>query len=101
MQLSPQQVAHVTAVVLSQLQGLLGVAPAEPATTTRCTAAVSLRHLPAGPAGFAAWQVDVLMRQRAAHAVREAARVLAALSTLVQELPNLEMPSVIAQQVGA
>jgi hypothetical protein len=45
--------------------------------------------------------VDVLMRQRAAHAVREAARVLAALSTLVQELPNLEMPSVIAQQVGA
>jgi hypothetical protein len=41
-----------------------------------------------------------MLRQRVWTDVREARRVLGSLSQVVQELPNLEMPDVIGQQVG-
>lgn len=44
-------------------------------------------------------QVDALLRQRSGFDVLEASRVLGGLSKLVLELPNLEMPDLIAQQV--
>jgi hypothetical protein len=95
-ELTQQHYEHITAVVAAQLQALLGVVPARAAAA----AADDVQHLPAGAEGFSSWQVDALMRQRTAYSEREAARVLAALSTLVQELPNLEMPDLIGQQVG-
>ncbi|KAF8055721.1 hypothetical protein HT031_006625 [Scenedesmus sp. PABB004] len=100
------ELAHVAAVVAAQLQALLGVAPPDDGDDGDGSddggggGGVPLR-LPAGRAGFAAWQVDALLRQRAGADVAEAARVLGSLSRLVQELPNLEMPDLIGQQVSA
>ena len=101
-ELSPKQYQHMAAVIIAQLQALFGVAPSEGDTSSDASGLrVRVQPLPAGRLGFSAWQVDALLRQRSAHDVREASRVLAALSTLVQELPNLEMPDLIGEQVGA
>jgi hypothetical protein len=103
--LHQQHYQHIAAVVIAQLQALFGVAPGTTSTTTTSTAepsstqAVQLQQLPAGAAGFTQWQVDALLRQRAGADVQEAARVLGSLSRLVQQLPNLEMPDLIGQQV--
>jgi hypothetical protein len=95
---------------------LFGVAPATPNHSSSSSSSSSssggssdngvqpgaparVQWLPAGRSGLSAWQVDALLRQRSAADVREASRVLAALSTLVLELPNLEMPDLIAEQV--
>lgn len=97
-ELSTAQYQHVTNVIIAQLQALFGVAGLH--SQQQQQVAVEVQWLPAGSAGFSSWQVDALLRQRAVHGVQEAARVLAALSTLVQELPNLEMPDLIGQQVN-
>lgn len=104
--LTAEQSQEIAAVVIAQLQALFGVAPAATDITTSSSSgsssaggALEVVVLPAGRSGFSGWQVDALLRQRSGHDVREAARVLAALSTLVQELPNLEMPDLIGEQV--
>jgi phosphatidylinositol glycan class S len=101
--LTEQQSQEIAAVVIAQLQALFGVAPAatDSSSSGGSSSAANLQIvvLPAGRSGFSGWQVDALLRQRSGHDVREAARVLAALSTLVQELPNLEMPDLIEEQV--
>lgn len=102
-ELTQEQYQHIASVVIAQLQSLFGVAPATPADSSSSSSGgvghLAVHQLPAGRLGFTGWQVDALLRQRSAHDVREAARVLAALSTLVQELPNLEMPDLIGEQV--
>jgi hypothetical protein len=106
-ELTNEQYQYIASVVIAQLQSLFGVAATTPADDSSSSSGsggdgvphLVLQQLPAGRLGFTGWQVDALLRQRAAHDVREAARVLAALSTLVQELPNLEMPDLIGEQV--
>jgi hypothetical protein len=101
-QLKQEQYQYIAAVVIAQLQTLFGVAPSDANSSSSTDGAViRVQQLPAGRLGFSGWQVDALLRQRSGHDVREAARVLAALSTLVQELPNLEMPDLIGEQVRA
>lgn len=98
--LQQQHYQHIAAVVIAQLQALFGVAPGtSSSSSSSSTGAVQLQQLPAGAAGFSQWQVDALLRQRAGADVREATRVLGSLSRLVQQLPNLEMPDLIGQQV--
>lgn len=104
--LTAEQYRNITAVLIAQLQALFGVTPMEGSSSSvsgqqvQPGANLKVEHLPGGRQGFSSWQMDALLRQRSAHDVREAARVLAALSTLVQELPNLEMPDLISEQVG-
>lgn len=105
--LTAEQYGNITAVLIAQLQALFGVAPLEDSNSSGGSGqqgqpgtTLKVEHLPGGRRGFSRWQMDALLRQRSAHDVREAARVLAALSTLVQELPNLEMPDLISEQVG-
>jgi hypothetical protein len=107
--LQQQHYQHIAAVVIAQLQALFGVAPGTTSSSSSSsgsdtadldsTQAVQLQQLPAGAAGFTQWQIDALLRQRAGADVQEAARVLGSLSRLVQQLPNLEMPDLIGQQV--
>jgi hypothetical protein len=107
--LQQQHYQHIAAVVIAQLQALFGVAPGTTTSSSSSsgsdtadldsTQAVQLLQLPAGAAGFTQWQIDALLRQRAGADVQEAARVLGSLSRLVQQLPNLEMPDLIGQQV--
>jgi hypothetical protein len=108
-ELTAEQYQHIAAVIIAQLQTLFGVAPAgiddsssssSSSDGVQSGTSVRVQWLPAGRSGFSAWQVDALLRQRSAADVREASRVLAALSTLVLELPNLEMPDLIGEQVG-
>lgn len=51
-----------------------------------------------GHAGFAAWEIDILLRRRMASDMRGAAQTLQALVRLMNELPNLEMPDFIGLQ---
>jgi phosphatidylinositol glycan class S len=103
--LQQQHYQHIAAVVIAQLQALFGVAPGTTSSSSgstydpSSTQAVQLQQLPAGAAGFTQWQIDALLRQRVGADVQEAARVLGSLSRLVQQLPNLEMPDLIGQQV--
>eukprot|EP00879_Flechtneria_rotunda_P013519 GHRR01014116.1.p1 GENE.GHRR01014116.1~~GHRR01014116.1.p1 ORF type:complete len:763 (+),score=295.93 GHRR01014116.1:423-2711(+) len=94
--LHTRQYQQIAAVANAQLQALFGVSPT---ASSAVAAAAKVQQLPAGLAGFSDWQVDALLRQRAGYDVTEAARVLGSLSKLVLELPNLEMPDVIGQQV--
>lgn len=59
----------------------------------------TVQHVATPRSGFAAWEVDSLVRCRMAYDVVEAGRVLRSLAAVVQELPNLEMPDLIGQQV--
>jgi hypothetical protein len=102
--LTQQQYAHIAEVLFAQLHTLFGVAGTAATSSSSSNAGqqgvLGVQQLPAGLLGLSSWQVDALLRQRSAYDVREAARVLAALSTLVEELPNLEMPDLIREQVG-
>ncbi|KAL6754950.1 phosphatidylinositol-glycan biosynthesis class S protein-domain-containing protein [Haematococcus lacustris] len=51
------------------------------------------------PSGVSVWEVDGLVQARAAYDIASAARLLASLSRLVQSLPNLAMPDVLAAHV--
>ncbi|KAI8463407.1 MAG: phosphatidylinositol-glycan biosynthesis class S protein [Monoraphidium minutum] len=62
--------------------------------------AVAVAHVPARRGGFAAWEVDGLVRCRAAGDTAEAGAALRSLAAVVEELPNLEMPDLIGQQVA-
>ena len=53
------------------------------------------------PLGFALWEVEALLRARTSSDIYLAARTLASLSRVVQELPNLEVPAIIGHQVEA
>jgi phosphatidylinositol glycan class S len=106
-QLSPSQQLGLMRAVVTQLRALLGLTMQQSIDLQqqqqRQTAAQRLpavRFLPASAAGVAEWEVDVLIRRRVASDVATAARVLAGLSATVQQLPNLEMPDLIADQVG-
>jgi phosphatidylinositol glycan class S len=103
--------ARVAGTFAAQLHALLGLptdaaayldpaaAPADqPAADTAAAAAPAL-HLPARASGFARWQVDALLRQRAAADLAAAAETLGSLSNIARQLPNLEMPDLIGQQV--
>lgn len=68
--------------------------PGEPARK-----APVLLHLPDRSAGFAAWEIDALLRKRAGSSLRTAAGTLGSLSQLARDLPNLEMPDFIGDQV--
>eukprot|EP00775_Hariotina_reticulata_P014168 gene14168-14309_t len=100
--LQPPHYKLIAQVAVAQLQALFGVAVGgtqQPGLPAAVTAAATIQVLPAGRLGFSAWQVDAMLRQRVWTDVSEARRVLGSLSQLVQELPNLEMPDVIGQQV--
>jgi phosphatidylinositol glycan class S len=98
--LQQQHYQHIAAVVIAQLQALFGVAPGMPSSSGVTMNKLQLQQLPAGPLGFTQWQIDALLRQRAGADVQQAASVLGSLSRLVQQLPNLEMPDLIGQQVS-
>ena len=99
-------VAQVAAAQLRVLFGL-GETPGSDADTAGPPAGTSggasggVRHVPARRGGFAAWEVDSLVRRRAADDAAEAGRVLRSLAAVAEELPNLEMPDLIGQQVRA
>eukprot|EP00803_Ostreobium_quekettii_P009811 evm.model.scf_788EXC.6 EVM.evm.TU.scf_788EXC.6 scf_788EXC:46730-54418(+) len=83
---------EIAAVFVAQLRGLLGL-PETPKATD------SVQSLPSEVRGFADWEVDVLLRQRAAADVKACADTLVALARVMQKLPNLEMPNFIGAQV--
>lgn len=111
---------HIAGAFVSQLHALFGLPNTKHWTSTSSSSSTGgsqdsssqqpgsskaevkadLVLLPASDVGFTAWEVEALLRQRTASDVLGAARVLKSLSTLVQELPNLEMPDVIGEQVS-
>ncbi len=94
---------RVAGIVVSQLHALLGLPlsniPAGGISRASSSGAKQLHFLPAPVSGFALWEVEALLRQRTAADVVTASTTLASLSRLVQDLPNLEMPDLIGQQV--
>ncbi len=103
--LGDHSLSKVAGVVVSQLHALLGL-PAELrylGSSAQAAAGGSsgsaVVHLPARTTGFADWQLDALMRQRTVADLSLAAKTLGSLSNIVQQLPNLEMPDLIGQQV--
>lgn len=89
--------AQATVATMRQLLGL----PAAPSGyEAGHQAAAQMQVLPAPSAGFAAWEVDALQRVRAVQDVHAAAHTLGSLSRMVEELPNLEVPELIGQQVA-
>lgn len=110
--LAQPDMARFARAVVSQLRALLrlelreGLASAALHQQARfegqAEAAAHALHVDAAPAsetGFSSWEVDALLRQRAQHSAVTAARVLGSLSRLVEQLPTLEMPDLIGNQV--
>lgn len=110
--LAQPDMARLARAVVSQLRALLRLELREGLTSAafhqqarsegQAEAAAHALHVDAAPAletGFSSWEVDVLLRQRAQHSAVTAARVLGSLSRLVEQLPTLEMPDLIGDQV--
>lgn len=110
--LAQPDMARLARAVVSQLRALLRLELREGLTSAafqqqarsegQAEAAAHALHVDAAPAletGFSSWEVDALLRQRAQHSAVTAARVLGSLSRLVEQLPTLEMPDLIGDQV--
>lgn len=84
---------RIASVFVAQLRGLLDLD--ESPLHNDNSGFVSLS---AGAAGFADWELDILLRKRVASDVAAASQTLQALQQLMDELPNLEMPNFIGFQ---
>lgn len=85
----------VASVFVAQLRGLLDL-DETPVRDERN----GFLSLSAGTAGFTDWELDILLRRRAASDVAAATQTLQALQRLMDDLPNLEMPNFIGFQVS-
>eukprot|EP00897_Mesotaenium_endlicherianum_P006640 jgi/Mesen1/6003/ME000306S05268 len=95
--LGVEDLGPLMGVVVAQLRVLLGL-PEAPVPSDRWgNRRWTLRHVAASEVGVAQWEVDVLVRRRAADDASSAASTLSALSKLVQSLPNM----VIRDEIGA
>lgn len=95
--LGDHSLSQVAGLMVSQLHALLGL-PTD-LRYVGSSGGAAVVHLPARTTGFAGWQLDALMRQRTVADLSLAAKTLGSLSNIVQQLPNLEMPDLIGQQV--
>jgi phosphatidylinositol glycan class S len=96
--------SKVAGTFVSQLHALMGL-PTDTAFLAPGTqpgqagAGAPALHLPAASSGLASWQLDALVRQRTVADLSVACKTLGSLANIAQQLPNLEMPDLIGQQV--
>ena len=91
---------RVMEAAVGQLRQLLGLSPSPPRADITHVEQLAVRSVPASPAGFATWEVDALVRRRAAAGHRAAMDSLDSLAAVVKAMPEMDVPKALAEAVG-
>ena len=91
---------RVMEAAVGKLRQLLGLSPSPPRADITDVEQLAVRSVPASPAGFATWEVDALVRRRAAAGHRAAMDSLDSLAAVVKAMPEMDVPKALAEAVG-
>lgn len=91
----------VTSAFVAQLRASYGLPPASPTSEDEEKhPGMVVRSVSAGAAGFARWEVDVLVRRRAVEAMRAATDALSSLAETTRNIPELDVPAGLAERAA-
>ena len=97
--LSGSDLERAMEAAVGQLRQLLGLSPSPPHADID-EPKLNIRSVPASSAGFATWEVDVLVRRRAAVGHRAAMDSLDSLAAVVKAMPEMDVPKALAEAAG-
>lgn len=97
--LSGSDLERAMEAAVGQLRQLLGLSPSPPHADID-EPKLNIRSVPASSAGFATWEVDVLVRRRAAAGHRAAMDSLDSLAAVVKAMPEMDVPKALAEAAG-
>ena len=97
--LSGSDLERAMEAAVGQLRQLLGLSPSPPHADIN-EPKLNIRSVPASSAGFATWEVDVLVRRRAAAGHRAAMDSLDSLAAVVKAMPEMDVPKALAEAAG-
>lgn len=101
--LDASDAATLMSAFVAQLRASFGLPSASPKSGGPGASdhlGMEVRSVSAGAAGFARWEVDVLVRRRAVEATRAATDALSSLADTARNIPELDVPAGLAERAA-